>query len=202
MKAMEINQVNKVKAIKNNKQWPEKFKVQKMGWKLALSPLLGPSYFKFYSEGQISISANSAEVDTWSGTLCRFCNWSISKTKDLKRFIRSDCKQVSIWQKKRKKMERGGGVFILKMLHKLVFLWLVCRWLRLALEKTSDLLTRVFSVIKSHKTINLASYTTVQDVFPFLGLKYSRAYELSRWLMFILFLLAQKLSLFEIQAEV
>ena len=83
-------------------------------------------------------------------------------------------------KEEKKKMGRGGEFFILKMLHKLVFLWLVCRWLRLALEKTSDLLTLVFSVMKSHKTINPASYTTVEDVFPFLGLKYSRAYELSR----------------------
>ena len=74
-------------------------------------------------------------------------------------------------KEEKKKMERGGGgFFILKMLHKLVFLWLVCRWLRLVLEKTSDLLTLAFSVMKSHKTINPASYTTVQDVFPFLGL--------------------------------
>ena len=68
-----------------------------------------------------------------------------------------------------KKDEAGEGVFISKIYTSWSF-WLVCRWLRLVLEKTSDLLTLVFSVMKSHKTINPASYTTVQDVFPFLGL--------------------------------
>ena len=72
-----------------------------------------------------------------------------------------------------KKDEAGEGVFISKIYTSWSF-WLVCRWLRLVLEKTSDLLTLVFSVMKSHKTINPASYTTVQDVFPFLGLNNPR----------------------------
>ena len=70
-----------------------------------------------------------------------------------------------------KKMERGrGGVFILKILHKLIFLASVYVATTGIRKKTSDLLRLVFSVMKSHKTINPASYTTVQDVFPFLGL--------------------------------
>ena len=111
----------------------------------------------------------------------KFHNWIQRRPKIPRGSLDVTVNKLQHDKRRGKKMKQGRGSFSIKNVTQVGLSGLyVCRWLRLVLEKTSDLLTLVFSVMKSHKTINPANYTTVQDVFPFLGLKYSRAYELTR----------------------